>query len=245
MARRRSKRVMRTKSEVEQIVGRQQGGCAYCNTQLILSECILEEKISTENINLEKEVNGTDDSDLLSTELKKWRTDKVHSLGLNKNSKSKPAYMVLDNLTISAIAKHRPFDRVSFLSIHGLGVIKWEQYGDEITALVKKFEKHKVVDELDDFVRLGAVGIGNFMAIQAICPSCDISKKQAIRIPEGQMERISDYDLPVAEVIRLALAEFLSKREPSPENKRNIPLNIEKHVVIRERDGIEVKIIYM
>ena len=85
-------------------------------------------------------------------------------------------------------------------------------------------------------------------SLQAICESCDSSKKQAIRIPEGQMEKITDLGIPVAETVRIAVAEYLRNLEPMPPSmppRNALPSNLEKHLVIREKDNVLVKVIYM
>jgi len=145
----------------------------------------------------------------------------------------------LKNEEIKDIARLMPDDEKAFKEIYGLGDKKWEEYGEEIIAIVRKFRTGELdSDELDNEDNLEK-------SLQAICPSCDTSKKQAIRIPQGQMKRIEELNLKNAEVIRLAVAEFLKNLDPEPTNNESIPSNVEKHLVVRERDGITVKIIYM
>ena len=123
----------------------------------------------------------------------------------------------------------------------------WAKYGEEIIAIVRKFKGAKEETEDESFQET---------SLQAICESCDSSKKQAIRIPEGQMEKITDLGIPVAETVRMAVAEYLRNLEPMPPRNLEpmppsmppgnaLPSNLEKHLVIRERDGELVKVIYM
>lgn len=225
-------------TEVAIIIERQNGGCAYCNTELNLGDCIVEEATKT-SIKKQDIKIDSDDSILIEEELKTWRTGKVRQISKRNGGKKLPAYIVLKNEEIKDIARLMPDDEKAFKEIYGLGDKKWEEYGEEIIAIVKKFSTGELdsddIDNEDDLEK----------SLQAICPSCDTSKKQAIRIPQGQMKRIEELNLKNAEVIRLAVAEFLKNLDPEPTNNGSIPSNLEKHLVVRERDGVTVKIIYM
>ena len=61
----------------------------------------------------------------LLTKLKKERAR------IAKESKLKP-YMVFNNQQLVAIATHKPKDKKEFISIYGLGEIKYEFYGKNI-----------------------------------------------------------------------------------------------------------------
>ena len=225
MARRRARRVERTHEEVKKIIEKQSGKCAYCHTEINHDNIIIEEKMSSG-------VRSKDDESMKRA-LKQYRSEKVVDLGLNINGDPKPAYLIMTDLTIDYIVNDKPKDKKSFLNVNGLGPKKYKIYGEDILKIVRKYSPE------------GSEDLVGGKLLQAICQFCDISKKQSIRIPEGQMEKVEDYDLPNAEVIRLALAEFLGNRMPESGNEIGIPSNVEKHLVIRERDMVIVKTIYM
>lgn len=225
MARRRARRVERTKEEIKIIVEKQSGKCAYCQRGINHNNCIIEQKMSTGI--------WSKDDESMKRALIQYRTKKVAELGSNKDGKPKPAYLVLNNLTIDYIVNDKPKDKNSFLGVNGLGPQKYKNYGEDILKIVRKHSPE------------GSEELVGGKLLQAICQSCDTSKKQSIRIPEGQMEKVDDYDLPNAEVIRLALAEFLGNRMPESGDEIGMPSNVEKHLVIRERDMAIVKTIYM
>lgn len=60
---------------------------------------------------------------------KQWRLDKSKYLNL-------PAYMVITNKTIYALAKFKPKNIEELSSIYGLGESKIKQYGEDIIALL-------------------------------------------------------------------------------------------------------------
>ena len=188
-------------TEVAIIIERQNGGCAYCNTELNLGDCIVEEATKT-SIKKQDIKIDSDDSILIEEELKTWRTGKVRQISKRNGGKKLPAYIVLKNEEIKDIARLMPDDEKAFKEIYGLGDKKWEEYGEEIIAIVKKFSTGELdsddIDNEDDLEK----------SLQAICPSCDTSKKQAIRIPQGQMKRIEELNLKNQQLIRLAGAEL-------------------------------------
>ncbi len=65
----------------------------------------------------------------LRDRLREWRSKTARARGV-------PAYVVLDNRTIDAIAAARPADTVALLAISGIGPTKLETYGESILALV-------------------------------------------------------------------------------------------------------------
>tara|TARA_B100001769_G_scaffold4452_1_gene3211 strand:+ start:216 stop:932 length:717 start_codon:yes stop_codon:yes gene_type:complete len=220
MARRRARRVKIPDSEKLRIIEKQSRCCAYCGNMLHVKDCLIEEVRSEKSENY---------SETLVQELKQWRNE--------RRIKDKvPAFLIMHDATLKSIAAIKPHDRDSFIDIHNCGKVTWEKYGEEIIAIVRKFKPSEESIDEEDFQNI---------SLQAICESCDSSKKQAIRIPEGQMEKISDLGgYSVAETVRMALAEYLRNLEPKPQ-RNALPSNLEKHLVIRERDGVLVKVIYM
>ncbi len=65
----------------------------------------------------------------LRDRLREWRSRTARTKGV-------PAYVVLDNRTIDALAASRPADDVALLSVSGIGPAKLETYGEEILAMV-------------------------------------------------------------------------------------------------------------
>lgn len=219
MARRRARRVRLPDSERLRIIDKQSGYCAYCGSILHIKTCIIEEVRGKRSRSY---------SEPLEKDLKYWRNQKSKTEEL-------PAFMIMHNSTLKSIVEARPYDKDSFLRIHNCGPVTWEKYGKEILAIVTKYNDIEEQKEDDDFEEI---------SLQAICESCGSSKKQAIRIPQGQMDKIDDLEISVAEVVRLAVAQFLREQEPLPSGKV-LPSGLEKHLVVRERDGVTVKIIYM
>ena len=219
MARRRARRVKIPDSEKKRIIEKQNTRCTYCNSTLHVKTCLIEE------VRGEKSEKY---SEPLFLELKEWRNKR-------RTIDKVPAYLIAHDTTLEAIARAKPKDRDSYKAIHNCGEVTWAKYGEEIIAIVGKFKGTEEETDDESFQET---------SLQAICESCDSSKKQAIRIPEGQMEKITDLGIPVAETVRMAVAEYLRNLEPMPP-RNALPSNLEKHLVIRERDSVLVKVIYM
>ncbi|MDQ6728184.1 MAG: HRDC domain-containing protein [Actinomycetota bacterium] len=47
-----------------------------------------------------------------------------------------PAYVVLHDTTLAAVAEARPLNRVSLLALPGVGPVKAERYGEALLAVV-------------------------------------------------------------------------------------------------------------
>ncbi len=47
-----------------------------------------------------------------------------------------PAYVVLTDATLTAIAEQRPSDSAALVGIPGIGAAKLDRYGDQVLALV-------------------------------------------------------------------------------------------------------------
>ena len=65
----------------------------------------------------------------LTAALKSWRRDTAQRLGL-------PAYVVLHDKTIDAIASALPQSEQALLAVTGIGPAKLDAYGDDILAVV-------------------------------------------------------------------------------------------------------------
>lgn len=219
MGNRRARRVKIPDSEKKRIMEKQNTRCAYCSSILHVKNCLIEE------VRGEKSENY---SEPLFLELKEWRNQR-------RKMDNVPAYLIARDTTLEAIARAKPYDRDSYKAIHNCGEVTWVKYGEEIIAIISKFKGTEEDTDDESFQET---------SLQAICESCDSSKKQAIRIPKGQMEKITDLGIPVAETVRMAVAEYLRNLEPMPP-RNALPSNLEKHLVIRERDSVLVKVIYM
>jgi DNA helicase-2/ATP-dependent DNA helicase PcrA len=68
------------------------------------------------------------DVDLLAR-LKQWRTEQAAATGA-------PAYTVFTDLTLQAVAEHKPTTPEGLLAISGIGPVKAERYGADVLALV-------------------------------------------------------------------------------------------------------------
>ncbi|WP_051898929.1 ATP-dependent DNA helicase UvrD2 [Sciscionella sediminilitoris] len=67
--------------------------------------------------------------DELLARLKEWRSAKCKSLGV-------PAYVVLTDATLLAIAEQQPADTRALVAIPGIGATKLERFGEDVLALV-------------------------------------------------------------------------------------------------------------
>jgi superfamily II DNA helicase RecQ len=66
--------------------------------------------------------------------LKAWRRDRARADGV-------PAYVVLHDSHLEAIAAERPSSLVRLSRCPGIGATKLERYGDEIIAVVAEYEQ--------------------------------------------------------------------------------------------------------
>jgi hypothetical protein len=66
--------------------------------------------------------------------LKAWRAEKAKQYG-------RPAFAVMGNTTLHAIAYERPEDEETLCSIKGIGAKKIEQFGSELLAIVRHGRK--------------------------------------------------------------------------------------------------------
>ena len=70
----------------------------------------------------------TADDEALAARLKAWRAGEAKRLGL-------PAYMVLNDRTVAALAQARPENPRQLLEVDGMGPAKVEKFGEAILGL--------------------------------------------------------------------------------------------------------------
>ncbi|MEJ2709205.1 MAG: RecQ family ATP-dependent DNA helicase [Anaerolineales bacterium] len=75
----------------------------------------------------------------LFADLRKWRLQKARAM-------KRPAFVVFSDKTLKGIAAALPCNKAELLAISGVGLIKANQYGSEVLALVKEFLKSGKVD---------------------------------------------------------------------------------------------------
>jgi DNA helicase-2/ATP-dependent DNA helicase PcrA len=71
----------------------------------------------------------SDVDDELLVALREWRGERARALRV-------PAYVVLTDATVRAIAEQRPADTAALVAIPGIGAEKLARFGDEVLALV-------------------------------------------------------------------------------------------------------------
>ena len=71
------------------------------------------------------------DAELLAR-LKAWRAEQAREQGV-------PAYVILHDAALNAIATHKPRDRVDLAQVHGIGTAKLARYGEAVLAMVNEF----------------------------------------------------------------------------------------------------------
>ena len=73
--------------------------------------------------------------------LRTWRSGRARSSG-------KPAYTVFDDKTLKALAAALPTSESGLAAISGIGPVKLEAYGPELTAMFEELRSREpVVDE--------------------------------------------------------------------------------------------------
>jgi superfamily II DNA helicase RecQ len=75
-------------------------------------------------------VQLTPESQALASRLREWRTEEAKRLGL-------PAYMVLTDRSLKALAETRPSNPNQLRSIDGIGPAKAEKFGEAILNLCR------------------------------------------------------------------------------------------------------------
>ncbi|HEX8770558.1 MAG TPA: ATP-dependent DNA helicase UvrD2 [Acidimicrobiales bacterium] len=74
---------------------------------------------------------GENANPVLLGALKMWRADAARHAGV-------PAFVVLHDTTLAAVAEAQPVDHRSLLSIPGVGPLKLQRYGDDLLAIVAR-----------------------------------------------------------------------------------------------------------
>jgi len=75
-----------------------------------------------------KPIRLTAAGEALADQLKEWRATEAKRLGL-------PAFMVLHDRTLAAVAQARPINPKQLLEISGMGPAKVERFGEAILGL--------------------------------------------------------------------------------------------------------------
>ena len=52
-----------------------------------------------------------------------------------------PAYIIFSDKTLKHLAHDKPFDKESMLAVNGVGMKKYEQYGEEFLSIIEKYTK--------------------------------------------------------------------------------------------------------
>jgi len=135
----------------------------------------------------------TEDSEVMK-KLKGWRLNTA-------NEKKHPAYTVMKDSTLKLIEKRRPANIEELMQIQGIKEGRANKYGKDILRLLG--DNPDSPSRREEF--------------QAICGGCDKSEKIAVRLPEGQMERLRELGVPIPEVIRRGVAWSLRGSPGNPE----------------------------
>jgi superfamily II DNA helicase RecQ len=107
-----------------------------CSMLMSLSKEMCEEKtakrkVERRSINVEKKDDSPDDGehedDDLLQKLKEWRSERAKASGI-------PAYAVLANKTLEAIATKRPQTIEELMACPGIGPAKCDQYGSQVLS---------------------------------------------------------------------------------------------------------------
>jgi superfamily II DNA helicase RecQ len=78
------------------------------------------------NVHTEKEVNPlSQEGEVLAARLKEWRAGEAKRLRV-------PAYVVMHDRTLTAVAHARPVNAAQLLEIDGIGPAKVERFGEAI-----------------------------------------------------------------------------------------------------------------
>ena len=73
---------------------------------------------------------GTKADPKLFEALKAWRRDAARATGV-------PAFVIVHDTTLAAVAEARPIDRAALLALPGMGPVKADRYGDAMLAVVR------------------------------------------------------------------------------------------------------------
>ncbi|MFM7299351.1 MAG: HRDC domain-containing protein [Planctomycetota bacterium] len=76
-----------------------------------------------------------------AAELRRWRSRRSKELGI-------PAYRLLSNRTLEALARMRPVTLGTLLEVTGIGTARVSAHGDEILGCLRSAEAHSLLDSL-------------------------------------------------------------------------------------------------
>jgi hypothetical protein len=76
-----------------------------------------------------------------AAELRRWRSRRSRELGV-------PAYRLLPNRTLEALARMRPVTLGTLLEVTGIGAARVSAHGEEILACLRSAEAHSLLDSL-------------------------------------------------------------------------------------------------
>ena len=100
------------------------------------TEALLEERAKTRARRLKKVERGDDEPSSVNAELKErlqeWRTERFKKDNV-------PAFVIMHQMTLMAIATHIPKTRAELLKIKGFGQERFNKYGEEILAITAEF----------------------------------------------------------------------------------------------------------
>jgi len=92
-----------------------------------------EEKTSGQDISSSdksKDINLTKDAKILYKSLQQWRTEKARQMSV-------PSFIIMNNISLTEIAKLKPQTIADLLKITGIGESKTAKYGTEILSIIK------------------------------------------------------------------------------------------------------------
>lgn len=76
-----------------------------------------------------------------AAELRRWRSRRAKELGM-------PAYRLLPNRTLDALARMRPMTQATLLEVTGIGAARASAHGDELLACLRSAEAGGLLDSL-------------------------------------------------------------------------------------------------
>ena len=76
-----------------------------------------------------------------AAELRRWRSRRAKELGI-------PAYRLLPNRTLDALARMRPMTHATLLEVTGIGAARVSAHGDELLACLRSAEAGGLLDSL-------------------------------------------------------------------------------------------------
>jgi DNA helicase-2/ATP-dependent DNA helicase PcrA len=105
------------------VKGAPKNACAVCGTRLTTPE---------QRILGRCDAHAEDGDQVLVTELRSWRTTLARERDV-------PAYVVMSDATLKAVALKAPTSARDLLKVPGIGPAKVEQFGEDILDIVKSF----------------------------------------------------------------------------------------------------------